>query len=381
MAADELGATSSDMMTRSCRLPNLARSMSELRATTGTMSSKNRGEGIGGCHKGPLKLRHSRPGRDCTSWVRENKQYSPYTCFPAETPLVKKGTGPPPLFMLARNKDPKPRKTKADLSAELQGLSIPGQEKTAKPGELSSPLGGSASPSKASKPKKTPQEILLDRPGWDTEHNVTFSRMNHEVQVGVREYFDKPKRRGENEGVPKIRERYAMCDRQAGWNDEPCAMGDPRPTYLNNVGPYNLGGCKDQQLPSYWRKVENWHAYSAPELALTQGITGTRSPVAGDRSLLAAMADTPATQSASFWRGYAKETSKHPESYPTEGPPKGWDGRWGITPSKDNDGMNSRMREYFSVPEGRPGLATEGKRSGKHYDPYSQVQKLKEVKA
>jgi len=43
-----------------------------------------------------------------------------------------------------------------------------------------------------------------------------------------------------------------------------------------------------------------------------------------------------------------------------------------VTVSKDNDFMNKRQREYFSVPHGKPGRSTSGPRTGRPpEDPYA----------
>lgn len=200
------------------------------------------------------------------------------------------------------------------------------------------------------KPRKTKP---WDEP-WDTEHNVMVSRMNHEVQVGVREYFDKPIRK-ESEGVQKLRVEYTMNDRQCCWNDEPDKLGEGRRTIFNNIGPYNRGGCKQQQKPSFWRKIKDWHAYSTPELH-NISLTGSRVE---HMNLLEALADTPAHESTAFWKGWQEsQTNSKPERTN-----KRWDNRWNVTFSLGNQELNARCREYFSVPQGFTGLPTPGPRT------------------
>lgn len=357
-------------MTTSSRLPVTSQGMMECKNTLGQMSAKLRGDGS--CHTGPLKLRHSLAPPDRTAWVRENKQYNPYSYFEASNnppPPKSKKKLPTELWLPERSKDSsKVRSMRASRSASLG--------KGEKSKETEDEDSGLAGRHKSDPSKTSAATSLSDRPRWDTEHAVTFSRMNHEVQVGVREYFDKPK--DAETGVIKEHVRHCQHDRVVGWNDEPDELGEGRRTLFNTIGPYNLGGCKTQQLPSYWRKVQNWQAFSAPDLALEAGISGTRSPVKGDRSLLAALADTPAKQSKEFWRGYSATLPKQPHAHPRERPPRGWDNRWNVSWSKDNDIMNQCMREYFSVTDGKPGLSTEGPRPSKHKDdPYAQPQVFK----
>mmetsp|Transcript_124579 Transcript_124579/g.265693 ORF Transcript_124579/g.265693 Transcript_124579/m.265693 type:complete len:379 (-) Transcript_124579:56-1192(-) len=293
------------------------------------MSAKARGATV---HPDSVKLRKSLQPRDCVSWVHENKQYSPYSYFEspnnAASPKLEKSKGPPALWLPPRSKDASKSSSKG---------------------------ASSSSPAKGTSSAK-----LMERLPWDTEHHIMHSRMNQEVQVGVREYFDKPVRK-EGEGVPKVRERYAMCDRQMGWNDEPAPLGEYRRTVFDNVGPYNIGGCKEQQLPSYWREIKDWRSYSMPDLDAEA--FGGRSKTEDERKLLLTLADTPADKTKVFWRGWARATTK-PGSFPPEGPPRGWDNRWNVTWSKDNECMNARNREYFSVPRGKQGKSTEAPRTG-----------------
>eukprot|EP00441_Pelagodinium_beii_P020628 CAMPEP_0197653788 /NCGR_PEP_ID=MMETSP1338-20131121/37135_1 /TAXON_ID=43686 ORGANISM="Pelagodinium beii, Strain RCC1491" /NCGR_SAMPLE_ID=MMETSP1338 /ASSEMBLY_ACC=CAM_ASM_000754 /LENGTH=387 /DNA_ID=CAMNT_0043229031 /DNA_START=49 /DNA_END=1212 /DNA_ORIENTATION=- len=300
----------------------------EVRDTYGRMSAKSRGVRL---HTGPLKLRHSMPARDCTSWVHDDKQYSPYSYFEnplnKPAPLPAKSKGPPPLWLPPRSK------------------------------ARSQP----ASPTKGGKGSKKSVLGEIQAKPWDTEHHVMVSRMNDEVQVGVREYFDVPKRK-EGEGIPKLRERYVMNDRQAGWNDEPDALGEMRRTLFNNAGPYNLGGCKQQQLPSWWRKIKDWGSYSYSEMPNLRTST-SEAPVA-QKSLLASLANTPGHKSAEFWRGFAESGNNFARVMESEDAEEfksrleKWDNNWHIC-SSGNDEVNQRNREYFSVPEGGNGRQTE----------------------
>jgi len=295
----------------------------------GKMSAKARGVRL---HQGPLDLRHSLPARDCTSWVRSDRQYDPYSYFaqPGNKPPPKfpKSNGPPPLWLLPRAKD---GKVKSKASEEKDGTG----------------------PAKSESPEK---------PGWDTEHHILFSRMNAEMQSGVREYFDHPKTKG-NEGIPRLNERYVMNDRQCGWNDLPDKPGEMRRTLFSNVGPYNLGGCKEQQLPSYWRKIKDWGSYSTPELGqLAISRLDNLPSEKVKKHLLLSLANTPAHEAAEFWRSWADAHTKaeNKPDLPAVLDPtkKRWDKNWSVTSSKDNDVMNPRQREYFSVPEGGRGFSS-----------------------
>jgi len=314
-------------------VPQCSRNYVEATATLAPLAAKARGEK---CHKGPLQLRKALPGRDCTKWVEEDKQYRPYCSMEAPTnipsPKPKKPPAPPRLWL------PAERSTK-DASRSLQS-------------------GGSGDPSSPSKPSKSLE--LSERPSWDTEHHVMFSRMNHEINTGFREYFEKPKRK-DSEAVVRCRETYVMSDRQCGWNDEPEPLGESRRTFINNIGPVNVGGCREQQMPSYWRKIGNWRAYSMPSLTAQTGLGAGppkpgRNPDGGHghSSLIVALADAPADQSTKFWRDWAKQQSKLGQS-PRKRREPHWDDRWAITSSKDNTRNCSYKREYFSVPPGKPG--------------------------
>mmetsp|Transcript_147286 Transcript_147286/g.270502 ORF Transcript_147286/g.270502 Transcript_147286/m.270502 type:complete len:440 (+) Transcript_147286:113-1432(+) len=335
-------------------------------------------------HTGPLQLRDSKPSRDCTQWCRDNKEYHPYSYFESSnnkaSPVQKKSSGPPKLWI--------PRTAK-----EMETLKAKRARARARSGQASTSDAASASPSASTSPTKAKKQPPYVRP-WDSEHNVMVSRMNHEVQVGVREYFDKPIRK-ESEGVPKQREEYTMNDRQLGWNDEPDRPGEARRTLYGNIGPYNRGGCKQQQLPSYWRRIKDWQAYSTPEL---QNLSLTGSRVA-HMNLLEALADTPAAEATEFWKGWlASQPGNKPEcrrTDPTRGnraltwnqyirehkdeglevdqlrgewlklerSRNGWDNRFNVTYSLGNSELNFRCREYFSVPLGATGHRTPGPRT------------------
>lgn len=350
------------------QLPIFTKGYVECKETLGKMSAKARGVR---CHTGPVQLRAAWPARDCSSWVREDKQYHPYSYFemPNNSPSPKPKKPPQPPRLWLPEKKSKDAGKKSSQASTATGTA-PTATGTAP--EVSLQTGGS-SPSKASKVKPD----AASKPDWDTKHHIMSSRLNDEVQAGIREYFDTPKMK-ESQGMPKVREQYAMHDRQCGWNDEPAELGEMRRTLFDNIGPFSLGGCKQQQLPSYWRKVKNWHAHSAPDLKAEGGLSGSRLPHTGDRSLLAALADAPASQTTEFWRGWAEATSK-PGALPSTAYGKGWDSRFGVTWSKDNDSLNKRQREYFSVPHGKPGRPTEGRRSGKKlHDPYGTPQVMKD---
>eukprot|EP00930_Biecheleria_cincta_P036869 TRINITY_DN25271_c0_g1_i1.p1 TRINITY_DN25271_c0_g1~~TRINITY_DN25271_c0_g1_i1.p1 ORF type:complete len:419 (-),score=82.95 TRINITY_DN25271_c0_g1_i1:178-1434(-) len=321
----------------------------EVKDTYGRVSAKARGDTL---HNGPLKLRRSLAPRDCTSWVREDKQYNPYSYFesPANkaTPVPPKSKGPPPLWLLPHDKD-----------GRVKAKSQP-----------ASPSGHQGSSKKSGSGKSGGLLGVNQQKPWDTEHHIMVSRMNSEVQVGVREYFDVPKRK-ESEGIPKMRERYVMNDRQAGWNDEPDEPGLGRRTLYNNCGPYNVGGCKQQQLPSWWRKIKDWGSYSYPELpshALSGSKNYSNDKTAEEKAMLYALANAPPGKSAEFWRGWANEHNNFAKEVKQELETdlktrlQPWDNAWNITYSKGNDEVNPRDREYFSV-SGGIGRMTPGPRT------------------
>jgi len=300
-------------------VPQCSRQHEVATAALAPLAAKARGEK---CHKGPLRLRNARPGRDCTAWVREDKQYRPYFSLEAPTnilsPKLKKPPQPPRLWL------PAERSTN-DASRSLQS-------------------GVSRSNSSPSKPSKSLQ--LSERPCWDTEHHIMFSKMNHEINTGFREYFGCPKRK-DSEGVARCRETYVMSDRQCGWNDEPQPLGESRRTFVNNVG-----GCHEQQMPSYWRKVANWRAFSMPNLTAQTGL-GAGPPQPGRNvdgghshgSLLAALADAPADQSTKFWRDWAKKQSKLGQSPRKRREPR-WDDHFSVPAGKTvRSGQVPRQRQ------------------------------------
>ncbi|CAK9102981.1 Hypothetical protein (Fragment) [Durusdinium trenchii] len=238
--------------------PMLAAKIVEVRDTYGKMSAKARGAKI---HTGPLQLRKALKPRDTTEWVRSMKQ--PYSYFESSanqpTPKPEKSKGPPALWLPTTKQKALQEKKQEEKNAEK---SPDKKEKKAKGGAISD-----EDPVKAPALGEYDDRTLGRRP-WDEGHHIMMSRMNHEVQSGVREYFDKPKRK-EGEGPPPMRERYVMNDRQLAWNDEPGKPGQLRRTLFDHVGAYSIGGCKDYQMPSYWRKVKDWSSYSTPELPLT----------------------------------------------------------------------------------------------------------------
>lgn len=317
-------------------------------------------------HNGPLQLRDAKAPPDRTNWVAADKQYDPYMVFSAETPALPKSSGPPKLWLPRELHEPKKRGKKNS------GPKFAASEKEVQ----------------ASRKK------LAERPRWDQEHHIMVSQANGEVQKFVREYFDKPIRK-ESEGIPKVRELYAMNDRQSGWWDEPSPLGEPKHTYLDNCGPWNVGGPKEQQKVSYWRKLAEKSA-SAPVLATS--ITDSRSHL----SLIERMADVPAAQAKQFWREWsdlsknrlptapeekqrgkrgkgkrggwpvpaeADSTTQSEPAMPiasaTSRADKGkleWNNRWSVCVSKDNTDLASGHRQYFSsaqflsgFEEGHPG--------------------------
>jgi len=308
--------------------PLLAAKIVEVRDTYGKMSAKARGVRI---HNGPLELRKALPSRDTTEWVRSAKQ--PYSTLEALEPPPKPpaSSGPPPLWL------PTTLKAQAKKKVERHGDKEGKQQKSLADYD----------------------ETTLFRRPWDTEHHIMVSRMNDEVQSGVREYFDKPKAK-EGEGIPRMRERYAMSDRQLKWHDEPGKLGQMRRTLFDNVGPVNLGGCKEQQLPSYWRNVKDWSSFSTPAMP-TIALRGKNPPPGQPppgfdrRTLFQALANTPAAESAAFWRDWAERSVRHVEADVTSPKRARWDDSWQMSWSKGNDEMNWRCREYFSVPDGGTG--------------------------
>lgn len=233
-------------------------------------------------------------------------------------------------------------------------------------------LEGTMSATKSSRSTfATPKSSTMGRPSWDEKHNLTFSMINPEMRWNEREYFDKPLPKDNKawDDIPKPRQQYCMNDRQLGWADEPAPLGEPRRTYLDHAEPTDgIGGCHKKQLPSYWRKVHNWQAFSVPDLHAHKSISPRKAPSLASlkdgscdqRSLLQELADTPAGEATTFWRGWAaaQEARKAGVSEKPPGVRDSWDDRWNVTWSKDNDTWCSRQREYFSVPLGNLGRAT-----------------------
>lgn len=306
-------------------------------------------------HRGPLTLRDSKKPPNRTGWVFENKANNPYLQFSAETPLVPKSKGPPKLWFPKQMEEPK--KKKGTVGAKTSGPKYEYTEKDI----------------------KRSHKKLAERPRWDTEHQIMVSQSNHEMQKFVREYFDHPLRK-ESEGVPKVRELYAMNDRQSGWWDEPSPLGDPKHTYLDTVGPSNVGGCKEQQKVSYWRQALQ-KSSSAPVVKLSIKETAEKRSVL---SLPERLAEMPAAQATQFWREWVDLSKNRLPEAPEErnrkrkgkpkrggwpspespsdaaktlpammvGSPKGgkeeWNSRWGVCASKDNDDLCGGHRQYFS---------------------------------
>jgi len=307
-------------------------------------------------HNGPIELRAAKAPPDRTSWVHADKQYDPYMVFSAETPAQIKSTTQHKLWLPKELHEPKKKGVKNS------GPKYAYTEKDI----------------------KTSHKKLAKRPRWDSEHHVMVSQGNEEVQTYVREYFDKPKRK-ESEGVPKVRELYMMNDRQSGWWDEASPLGEPKHTYLDNCGPWNVGGVKDQQKVSYWRKIIEKSA-SAPAIA-KPSITDSRSHL----SLAERMADVPAAQATQFWRDWVDQSKKRLPTAPEEKqrgkkgksksltspwPPdsetngngtqsehtvpissatsygeKGrepWNNRWSVCMSKDNKDLATSHKQFFT---------------------------------
>jgi len=237
----------------------------------GDLGAHHRGIKI---HYGPPKLRKAYVN-DRTTWVADDKRNSPYMVFSSETPLETKGPGPPKLWLPKELHEPKKK-----------GVANSGPKFAYTDGDI-----------------KKSHKKLAARPRWDSEHHIMVSQANGEVQKFVREYFDRPIRK-ESEGVPKVRELYTMNDRQSGWWDEASPLGEPKHTYLDNCGPWNVNGPKDQQKVSYWRKVVEKSA-SAPVLPKAK-ITDSRAAL----TLTERLADMPPAQATQFWRDWV-DTSKN----------------------------------------------------------------------
>lgn len=368
MAINEDGSKSKEKgKKKAVELPGYSRSVIVSKTMYSPMSFKARGES---CHKRearPKKPKEREPGtgtawfredkqkrqaaargepRDCTAWVSENRQYSPYTVFD--------------------NKDvqpsPKPRKPREPPQLWLPKDPIPAVVRLASMATDNMPLGAEAGEDGAERhpPPLPPGATLKDRPSWDAEHHIMESRMNHEIQSLTREYFDKPKKK-EGVGVPKVLEQYTTCDRQCSWKDIPAPFGESRYTVWDSaIEP------RANQLPSYWRKIGAWDSFSAPNLhdlsiakkgrpkeKLVEKVhTGK-----GKKDMLKAVADLPADQAKEFWRGWMeKQTSEDAMPPPNRwDQPQGWNDRWQIGPGNFNQQFNPHAREYFAVPRGALG--------------------------
>lgn len=349
--------------------PELERTVEVCKALYADTGAHARGVRI---HRGPLTLRDAKKPPNRLGWVYSNKANNPYMQFSAEAPLVPKSKGPPKLWFPKEMEEPKKKGPKNDPAVRRSG---PKYEYTEKDIQRS-------------------HKKLAGRPRWDTEHSVMVSQANPEVQKFVREYFDHPISK-ESEGVPKVRELYTMNDRQAGWWDEASPLGDPKHTYLDTVGPSNVGGCKEQQKVSYWRQALQKSA-SAPVVKLSLKETAEKR---SNLSLPERLAEMPPAQATQFWREWVDFSKNRLPTPPEErkgkrkgkpkrggwpspdspennaaktlpimmvGSPKSgkqeWNTRWGVCASKDNEHLASGHRQYFSsaqflsgAEEGHPG--------------------------
>jgi len=226
-------------------------------------------------HTGPIELRKRKKDDPARSqWIHGDKQYDPYIVFSNPTPKEKKSAGPKALWLPKECHEPKKK------GVENSGPKFAYTEK-----EI-----------------KQSHKKLAKRPRWDSEHHIMVSQANPEFQKFVREYFDKPIRK-ESDGVPRVKELYTMNDRQSGWWDEASPLGLPKHTYLDNLGPWNVGGPKQQQRVSYWRTVVEKSA-SAP--VLKTSITDSRSHL----SLTERLANVPAAEATQFWREWVDLSKK-----------------------------------------------------------------------
>lgn len=355
----------------------------EAQATYPAHAARARGEK---CHLGPKELRSSLPPRDCLKWARENKTFHPYTYFESASnvakPIPKKSKGPPALWLPQSTSEAREEAKKAAKVARKAAEQAAEQER------LDEELGVSQT-EQPEVPKETvvvrlPGNTIADRPVWK-DASVMYSRMNHEVQTFCREYFDNPKLT-DQDLMPNVRERYCMNDRQMGWNDEPSLLGEPKRTYLDNVGEINLTGPKCQQLPSYWRRINDWRAFSETDLTAVPVPAISRFK---NRNMLEALANTPADTSKKFWRTWSQTSANRlpkatapikkkkaaagsyaamKEAEKQEAAPiplagvgearkivkkprpsgiEGWDNRWSVMLSKDNDQLPVQERMFF----------------------------------
>jgi len=141
--------------------------------------------------------------------------------------------------------------------------------------------------------------------------------MNPVVSQNQRSFFDRPRMRESEiyDGLLNLSQQYSFNDRQASWQDEAGPLGEARRTHLDHLGPLGgVGGALHPQLPSYWRKIKNWQAFSVPELRPPKTLSPRRNPKMSElidgsaqpRNLLEQLADTPAKEATAFWRGYAE---------------------------------------------------------------------------
>lgn len=327
-------------------LPGYSKSVIISKTMYSPMSFKARGESCHKREKMPKKPKMREP-RDCTAWIREGRQYAPYSSFDSKTVEVP----------------PKPRKPREPPHLWLAKDPIPAVVRLASMTTDNMPLGAEAGEDGADgkhPPPLPPGATLKDRPSWDAEHHIMESRMNHEIQSLTREYFDKPKKK-DGVGVPKVLEQYTTCDRQCSWKDVPAPFGESRYTIWDNIVE-----PRAQQLPSYWRKIGAWDTFSAPalhDLSIAKKGRPKERPMEkvhtgkGKKDMLKAVADLPADQAKEFWRGWVeKQTSEDAMPPPNRwDQPHGWDDRWQIGPAQFNQQFNPHAREYFAVPRGALG--------------------------
>lgn len=325
------------------------------------------------------------PVEERSEWIKNDRQHHPYWAGEKEPikPLPKRKGQPLPLWCPVRARD---------------------------------------LPKEKASPSKSLDATRHLRKSWNNDWHIPDSRANHEIQANCRAYFDRPLKE-EHEGIPKLREVYQMNDRASDWNPEPvdkvtslpadrAAVKGFRRTYVDQSGPYNVGGLKEFQLPSYWRN--NVGQKSAHELSVARTVPQHLMPRAmssGDieyPGLCARLARWNAPESVRFWREWSEvskyrlppkkdkkkkekkkkkdkkekkdkkkkkddsdsdEAEKEAEKADAQKPKKPekperrqWDERMGIILSKDNDVLARGHRQYFSgaqflsgYEEGHPG--------------------------
>lgn len=248
------------------------------------------------CSKPEREVAKAPPYR--TGWIADDPKYHPYSYFESSnneaTPLPKRSGLPPEIWFprCTGQEEPKSEPSKSDPASPGSA----GSEKVrraSKSGSLSPSASPPGSPSHGGtratgllgqlaksrdapdatatvtakpveltpwvetgkslrlKPRKSALPLAA-RPRWHTEHHIKFSKGNHELNPGYREYFDKPVKQ-EGDGIPRLYEQYAMNDRQTRWHDEPAELGEYRRTLFDWIAPTNVSGPKSQQLTSYWR--------------------------------------------------------------------------------------------------------------------------------